>query len=160
MFWLLDNGHIMEQRPSPKKSNYTGSISDDTLAFLAVIWMGCSFFCTDKHFSLLNFFELSVLRVSAQKKRLNNCTLLHDQGCFTESCSLQMSWCFDQEAELLMMAKLSFRHECYIAIYVCTYLHRYNLAFWKYLDLDGVLSYLLTFCFVHLPKCSSASWMK
>lgn len=77
---------ILEQRPSPKNSNYTGSISDDTQAFPSVICIGCSFFCTDKHFSLLNFSELSVLRISAQKKKdLNNCTLLHNQGCFSHT---------------------------------------------------------------------------
>lgn len=83
---------ILEQRPSPKKSNYTGSPSDDTQAFPSVIWIGYSFFCTDKYFSLLNFFELSVLRISAQKNAVITvpCSTIKDVS-LTQNCSLQMS---------------------------------------------------------------------
>lgn len=82
---------ILERRP-PKKSNYAGSISDDTQAFPSVIWIGCSFFCTDKHFYLLNFIELSVLGISAQKPALLTvpCSTIKDVS-LTQSCSLQMS---------------------------------------------------------------------
>lgn len=164
MLWLLDNGHIMEQRPSPKKSNYTGNISDDTQAFPEVIWMGCTFFCTDKHFSLLNFFELSVLRVSAQKNALTTvpCSTIKDVSQKAVLCKCpdvltrKLSCLWWQSCPSGTNATFLFMY-----VLICTDITRpfenikptYFGSWWS-------ISYLPTFCFVHLPKSSSASWMK